>query len=500
MAKFAVLFFAAFALQAVFAGVIPRPYYNYKGLEGYTNGQFEGLVGQIQEVTRDFATLEDALPNNRQVYIMLTVQYREFAQYIDELINRLKLESGEYNVSIFEQIVSELREIQVALRQVGEYTDVSKVDQIKKQYYIYLQKVAHQIEKFVQLVPVQTPVEQTQVAVYVREILKDFLTYVQHVYFQFRTVIQYGQTGQYYHGLEGFQGYQRLPGYQGPQGRQYYGEYGYPKFGQYYYGGKYYGGRQMLQTPQQLISEIEIVARQLSVILQDTTYTGQQVSQVISVQARQFAQIIKNIIVEIEGQVSYKIVDTTVQQVIERLREVQLSLQRVSAYTTFTAVRQLKAQFDSYIQTVVTEIQRLVLLAQQETQGEYYVAIKNILNALYDGVQTIYYQLREVAQYRQGYGYDYGKYDQGYGYGKYDQYGYGKYYPGYPYEKYDQLYGKYDQGYGYGKLNKYFQDKYGLRVKRPSCLLPCLSALGNNRWKMEREQLVLVMMFGDYWA
>lgn len=127
--------------------------------------------------------------------------------------------------------------------------------------------------------------------------MKDFLAYVQYVHFQFQTVLQYGQTGQYHFGVEGTQGYQRFPGYQG----QYYG---YPKFGQYYYGGKYYGGRQMFQNPQQLFHEIEIIARDLSMILQDTTFNGQQVAQVISMQARQFAQIIKNIIVELEGQVS----------------------------------------------------------------------------------------------------------------------------------------------------------------------------------------------------
>lgn len=73
------------------------------------------------------------------------------------------------------------------------------------------------------------------------------------------------------------------------------------------YDGKYYGGfqgRQMLQTPELLINEIETMARDLSMILQDTTFNGQQVSQILSVQARQFVQIIKNIIVELEGQVS----------------------------------------------------------------------------------------------------------------------------------------------------------------------------------------------------
>lgn len=71
-----------------------RHHHHHRGIEDHSyDRQFEGLVGQIQGVSRDLSvTLEDALPNNRQVYKTLTWQYRELAQCIDDIINRLKLE------------------------------------------------------------------------------------------------------------------------------------------------------------------------------------------------------------------------------------------------------------------------------------------------------------------------------------------------------------------------------------------------------------------------
>ncbi|MBP3947285.1 hypothetical protein J5X94_13815, partial [Psychrobacter sp. K31L] len=218
---------------------------------------------------------------------------------------------------------------------------------------------------------------------------------------------------------------------------------------------------------------IQSVLHDLSAALQSSALNTQPAKQIVGEQARQFAQIIEQIVNQLE-QYFENGSQTMVQQVIYNLREVQQSLRKAVGYTVFTNIHQLKTELESYMQTAAAQIEKLVYFAQQAPQGNYYVAIKSVLAVFLNGLQHIQMQIQSVAQYSQ-YGMKYGyasglaQYGKGYGYaGQYRPYGYGiaaEYDSEYEYYPYGQKYGqaaKYDQlDSEYGYAGQYRPYKYG---------------------------------------
>jgi len=428
-----------------------RFYGKYQGFTKYGQDlkQFEV---QMQTMIRDlYQVLQTVSWENvtvRQTWMHMIREYAQQLEVIAERLHQYVNYSAESDVYIFQQVAQNLRQYVVALEQF--YSSEYSAAEWKTEFYMYVQKIAAEFEKLMY------GVEQTHGTFYtlVHEVLFHYLTATYDLYMHMENIHEISQYGY------------------GPYARQYYGDnyYGGKYYGKYFGGkyGQYYGlqGQQVYETPRELVNQIQYVASDLSATFQSGMTFNQQYAQVLPVQARHFAQIIKRVVDQLE---SYEHADMVIQQVIYKLREVQISFQQLAAYTVFTNVHQIKAEFDNYIQIAVAQIEKLAVIAQEETHQYYYV-IKNVLQFFLYGLHDIHYQFQEVAQYGKGFGFaKYGmdKWGQQYGFAKFGKYGqqYGK---GYGFVKYGmdkmgQQYGfaKYGQQYGFGKYGQeYGFDKY----------------------------------------
>jgi hypothetical protein len=395
----------------------------YQGFAKYGQDVKQFQV-QFQTIIRDlYQTFQTVSFDNvavKQTFIHLIREYAQQLEFIADRLHQYVSYTTETDMYIYQQVAQNLRQYVVALEQfyIREYPTT----ELTAQFYMYVQKISAEFEKLF------VGIEKTHGPYYelVHTVLYQYFTATYDLYRHMENIHEITRYGY------------------GPYARQYY--YGREYYGKYF-GGKYYGqsqGQQVYETPRELVNQIQYVASDLSATFQDGMIFNQQHAQILSVHARHFAQIIKNVVDQLEA---YEHVDAVIEQVIYKLREVQMHFYQLAAYNVFTNAHQLRTEFDNYVQLAVAQIEKLVLIAQEETHGNFYYVIKDVLHFFLYGLHDIHRQIQQVAQYGQ-----LPYYGQQYGFPKYGQQWaqYGQQY-GQQWAKYGQQWAKYGQQYGYAK-------------------------------------------------
>lgn len=121
-----------------------------------------------------------------------------------------------------------------------------------------------------------------------------------------------------------------------------------------------YQTRQYGQNTQQLAIQIQTITNNLAIFLQNVPANGQN----LDIQVRKFVEIIEDIIDRLETEVIYTKETTDVQLVIQNLRRIIISLERVTKLETTTYG--LSFQLNLVLQNVAVELKKLAWIAQSD--------------------------------------------------------------------------------------------------------------------------------------
>ncbi|KAF2892883.1 hypothetical protein ILUMI_13288 [Ignelater luminosus] len=189
MAKFAVFFIAALAFQAALAA--PK---KNQGAAAAGKSQLEEVAEQVQHVVTEVHTsLQNVLPDSKQVTQALGTQSQEFARNVQNIVNKLQAEidknKGQVD-STLQQISVKLTENINALKQAVGPDATAKANEIRTQLDNHLKNSAAEIDKLVKVVQPNLQHAGESINAFAKGVLDDFLKAAENLKNQVDTTIQ----------------------------------------------------------------------------------------------------------------------------------------------------------------------------------------------------------------------------------------------------------------------------------------------------------------------
>ena len=172
MAKFAIVFIAALAFQAALAAPAK------KNQAGQKN-TIEEIAQQVEKVVNDVHTsLQNALPDSKQVTQTLGAQSQEFARNVQEIVNKVQseIDKNKGNVdNALQQFTAKLTENLQSLRQALGPDASAKANEIRSQLDNQVRNTAAEVDKLVKVVQPNLQHAGESISALTKSVVDDFL-------------------------------------------------------------------------------------------------------------------------------------------------------------------------------------------------------------------------------------------------------------------------------------------------------------------------------------